>query len=1631
MFLWDFHGEQTPNMTTFSQLLEQFDNAAKTTAAKGRRFERFCQTFLQVDPFWSAQFAEVWTWDEWPGRDGRVDTGIDLVARKAGSDDLVAVQCKFYSPSATLSWTNVSTFAGMLGSPEFSEGLLISTAGRVSDHVTNNLDSNEKATRIWGVEDFEQSRVDWSQFSIKNPTSLVLGPQKTLRPHQVAAIEDVIGGFTEHDRGQLIMACGTGKTLTSLRLAEQTVGPGGTVLFLVPSINLLSQTVLAWANDAEVPLVTFAVCSDTQAGRRKSDEDMSYNDLSFPATTDVQQLGAALEERARPDKLTVIFSTYQSIDVIIRAQAQGLAEFDLVICDEAHRTTGAFRAEDDQSAFTKVHDANLLSAKKRLYMTATPRIYGDQTKRKAQDNDVILASMDDEDTFGPEFHHLSFGEAVGKKLLSDYKVIVLAVNEESLPATFQKHFTDSAGELALGDVARIVGCWHGLSKRGPQFKGDSIPMRRAVAFSSTIKQSKAFTKAFPALVNAALADRADPNAVRVETDHVDGTTNVKVRSAAIRWLEDSPGQRTARVLSNAKCLTEGVDVPALDAVLFLQPRKSIVDVVQAVGRVMRLSDGKDFGYVILPVGIPAGKPPEEALKDNERYRVVWQVLQALRSHDERLAAEINKIDINGTSERISVIGIGMAGGDQTDEPGVTISDGDSGATQVKLELPDLDEWRDALYARIVERVGDRKYLESWASEISSIAQAQEARIRGLLDHPDQNPRAVIHFEKFLEALQHNLNDGVTREDAISMLSQHLITRPVFEALFGGHGAAWQNSVSQSMQAMMDELDAAGIQSEVKALDAFYDHIRMLIGGIETPEGRQQIITRLYEEFFRKALPKESEALGIVYTPVEIVDFINRSTDSLLQQHFSGGRITDEGVHVLDPFTGTGTFIARLLQTGLIEASDIHRKYDSELHANELTLLAYYIAAINIETVFRGLTGAEDGEQTLFNGIVLADTFQLSEGSDNWTSNYFPKNNARADRQRALDIRVIVGNPPYSAGQTSQNDDNTNQKYPALDSAIEQKYAARSTATNKNSLYDSYIRAFRWASDRLINSPSGGVIGFVTNGGWIDGVAASGMRKTLVEEFHDIYVLNLRGNTRTTGERARREGGQIFGSGSRSTIAVTFLVRRREPVPQGGGAVHYKDIGDYLTREEKLTAVQGMVADQIDWDTLVPNSHGDWITQRDDSYESFTPLVGGNEALFINASTGLKTNRDAWVYNSSPAILEQNVQSMIRFHAAQADSFDQAVNRTGRKAAELAREAEDFVDRDSTKFSWNRSDFQAVARGRRYDFDASRIREAEYRPFFRQYVYFDSQLNDMVYRLPSLFPTVDSTNAAIIVQQAGPADFFAWASRRVSDQVFGGAGNATYVLARWHYSDASRQGGLFDHDGLHAQSNISPLVYQEICKQLGFEPTQDEVFTYTYGILWSSDFRRMFADTWKIVGPRMPIVANREKFQSFSQIGQRLFDLHADYEEAQPYLFEEVWVGGSEPTENPARAFVEEKRMRFASQKGSPVPGGEVRDRSRLTYNRNLTLAAIPPAAHNFTIGTRSALDWIIDRWYIKTDKASGIRNDPNDMIRASGNPRHLIDLLGRIVTVALESEKLLAELPKLEASDFGASHAKD
>jgi predicted helicase len=887
--------------TTVHDVIEKFRTSPGSNRERGEKFERLMVAYLKLDPLYAEKFSEVWMWSEWPGRAGKSDTGIDLVAQERESGEFCAIQCKFYEPQHHLQKADIDSFFTASGKQPFTSRIIISTTDKWGRNAEDAVDKQQIPVARIGLSDIALAPIDWDLAWPQPGVEVQLRrtTPKTLRPHQSTAVEKVFEGFETSDRGKLIMACGTGKTFTSLKIAEYTAQAKGaptTVLYLVPSISLLSQTLREWTANCATSLRSFAVCSDTKVGKRSDSEDISVHDLALPATTNTDKLITQVNTTDADTELTVIFSTYQSIDVVAKAQAKGLPTFDLIICDEAHRTTGVTLVEADESSFVKVHDNSFIAATKRLYMTATPRLFDDNTKTKAEAASAVLASMDDETLFGPEFHRLGFGEAVEKNLLTDYKVLILTVDEKHIAKNMQAQVADENNEINLDDAVKIVGCWNGLAKRSGQtldgtgFGKDLAPMRRAVAFSQSIKASKKLTAKFTEVIDS--YHDAKDDVLRCEVEHVDGTYNALQRNHKLDWLKADAGQRVCRILSNARCLSEGVDVPDLDAVLFLNPRNSVVDVVQSVGRVMRRAEGKEYGYIILPVGIPSGMDPSEALRDNKRYKVVWQVLQALRAHDDRFNATINKIALNRNKPSNIMVGtVGLNGDGE---------DGSSSASQdaaSQLALFNVEEWRDAIYAKIVTKVGERTYWEDWATDVAKIAGRHTDRITTLLENPDSNVGEA--FDNFLLGLRNNLNDAITRADAIDMLAQHLITKPVFDALFEGYSFTEHNPVSQVMQTMLDALDDQALDKENETLERFYASVRLRAEGIDNAEGKQTIIKDLYERFFKLAFAKVSQSLGIVYTPVEIIDFILRSVNDTLKTEF-GASLSDKGVHVLDP-----------------------------------------------------------------------------------------------------------------------------------------------------------------------------------------------------------------------------------------------------------------------------------------------------------------------------------------------------------------------------------------------------------------------------------------------------------------------------------------------------------------------------------------------------------------------------------------------------------------------------------------------------------------------------------------------------------------------------------------------------------
>ena len=1606
----DLESSITPTNPGFQSTLDYIREAARSERRKGELFERLMLKYFSEDPIYKERFSEVWLWKEWAALredfDGR-DIGIDLVMQELDGG-YCAIQCKCYAPDTRISKPHLDSFIAASASELFTSRIVVDTGGEWGPNALSTIDPIRNTCKVIRYSDLERSPFDWPDLRQQAPEQLTYQQESfTLKDHQKEAFDDTINGFKKSDRGKLIMACGTGKTFTSLRIAEEIAGAGGRVLYLVPSIGLLSQAMREWAEQKKIPHRYIGICSDTSAGH--TNEDMSLGELEIPVSTDFLSILTKLQEN-QTDKMTVVFCTYHSLPNIEALQDAGLPVFDIIFCDEAHRTTGVKRQDEDPSHFVLVHDNERIRANKRLYMTATPKLYTQEAVSRARTNaqqdhyDINVFSMDDEKKYGCEFHRLPFSKAVEIDELSDYKVVIFAISERDVNASLRGDTGAFGNEIDINNASKIVGCWRALQNPENKDQGDESikPLKRVIAFTNRIDESKVLNRYWNDVIEKAIEHLPEDQHLpdfKCETKHVDGTDHALNRKARIDWLKnDADG--VCRILSNARCLSEGIDVPALDAVIFMTPRKSHVDIVQAVGRVMRKAEGKQYGYVVLPVAIPDGVDPADALDDNERFSTVWSVLRALRSHDDRLNAKINRIDLNKALPDQIIFG-GASGGDG-DGSGSTASRSDVQQQFLPIDIPP-----EAILPKIVEKCGDRKYWESWARDVADIFGRLIGRVENLLENPE-NDVLREWFDAFHTELKSSINDAITRSNAIDMMAQHILTRPVFDALFENYDFSVRNPMASALDNLQKDFAEFGLESETRDLEGFYESVRMRAQGIDNSEGRQKVLSELYENFFVTALRKEADRLGIVYTPVEVVDFILHSANEILQDEF-GRSLNDEGVHVLDPFTGTGTFLARLLQSDLIQPDDLERKYRGELHANELVLLAYYIATVNIEEVFRGRRGEDNGYEP-FNGIVLTDTFNLNKTEDPtlFPREWLPDNNERAEKQQKLPIQVIVGNPPWSAGQRSSADDNPNVEYPELERRVRDTYVERSTATLRNSLYDTYKMAIRWASDRIDEQ---GVIAFVTNGSWIDGNVDSGIRGCLAEEFSSVHVLHLRGNARTSGERRRSEAGNVFGGGSRAPVAITILVKNPDATHEGC-EIQYRDIGDYLTREEKLEALQEAVSIKgiSDWQIITPNKHYDWIDQRSDGFAEFYPIGsqdakagGADNVIFKLFSTGYLTGRDAYIYNFSSDTCVENAEKMAQNYLDALAKLEENPELT----------LDDVVSRHNSHIKWDGDLKKKLGQRRKTEFEEKYIRKVVYRPFVPTNCYADDIFIQRKGRLDQIFPDSSSENRIICVPNKGSRNpFSVLMTNTMPDRHFI---EAAQCFPRWQHprpADASNTTDTFQgiDEAPERIDNISDTALNAFRNHYRDDTiTKDDLFDYIYGILHAPSYREQFANDLSKMIPRIPFAPD---FRAFAEAGRLLADLHLNYETCEQYP--DLKVEPVTPSllwePEPEHFRLGTRAMRFADKES----------KTTLIINEHVCLSGIPEEAHRYVVNGRTPLEWFIDRYKIKQDRNSGIVNDPNGWFE---NPRDLITAIERIVYVSVESTKIIENLPSELTSD--------
>ncbi len=1579
---------------------------------KGSLFEKLSKRFL-LEHDSANEYESIDLWSDWELRGNKGDRGIDMVITTA-SKEYIAVQCKYHQDSISLN--DISTFLSQLqagvGEVRFKKGIIISTS-----HLTRAALEEIEQIRSTGMgidideiteEDFIYSRIDWEKFDpMQTQDEIPLCDKKKPRSHQTEAINATKEYFSDpkNTRGKLIMACGTGKTYTSLKIME-ALDPKIT-LFLAPSIALLSQTFREYAKEKSEPFYASIVCSDDKVGKSKDEDndDIKFSELPIKASTRLEDILSVLEKAQKENKRFIIFSTYQSALRIKEAQEAGLNGIDLIICDEAHRTVGAMYSSnerDDKNAFTLCHSDENIKAKKRLYMTATPKVYSESSKAKAKESDNVIYSMDDADTFGEEIYTLNFSQAIALDLLTDYKVIILAVRKENLSGvtnSVNKKISQLKAEGTKLDkklinnefVCKIVGTHKGLAKQDLivldeenkedndlKDKKDTVASQRAISFCKSIQTSKNIKDSFETIMECydeELKKKSFKN-LKISIDHIDGTMNCKDRLEKLEKLNEFQ-PNTCKVLSNARCLSEGVDVPALDSIVFFDGKSAMVDIIQAVGRVMRKAKHKKRGYIILPIALEESeiKNLDEAVK-NTNFKNIWKVIKALRSHDPSLVDEAT------FKEKIKIFGSDDASNPDDEEELKKDKTEQSDPKEAQKTLFDailLQDLADAVYNVMPTKLGDRNYWENFTKKTGNIARTLNNRLKIIFE---KNPE---FFHGFLDSLRENIHQNIKEDEALDMITSHIITKPIFDAIFGDN---IKNPIAKALDKMVQKLSTLGLEGETKDLKNLYESVKTEATHAKSQKSQQELIKNLYNTFFKEAFKKQSEKLGIVYTPIEVVDFILRATNGILKKHFNTD-FNDQSITIFDPFTGTGSFIARLLskENALISDEALKEKFQKNLFAFDIVLLSYYIALINITQAAQN----RDSSLKNFKNIALTDSLDYLEEKTN--KGVLPlyedlkENKEIKDTLAGQNIRVIIGNPPYSSGAKSENDNNQNLSHPKLEKLVYEKYGKNSTSRSVGkTTRDTLIQSIRMASDVVKDR---GVVGFVVNGGFIDSKSADGFRKCVAKEFSHLYVLNLRGNARTSGEQRKKESDGIFDSGSRATIAIVFFVKDSSVT---NNTIYYYEVEDYLKREAKLHLLAGFEnLDLVPFKEITPNDKGDWINQRNDDFDKLIPLKRDkklqNPSIFDINSNGVASGRDPWVYNFSPKILTQSVQTCIdtynadlkRFNARFREAFKQRTAKDkGIKPADRYKHLNDReITTDKTKIAWVQNLKNQLIKGKKLDdFSQEKISVSLYRPFNKQYFYYDRELAWSFYSMKKIFPDKGVHN--VVINTGVGKAFSALISSEIPchDLLFH---NQAYPL--YYYDDLGNR-----------YNAISGYALNLFRRHYGDNLiAEEEIFYYIYAVLHHKGYLEKYKNSLAKEAPR---IALSEDFKELSMLGKELGELHLNYESGEMHASVEYTTLMNAEIEG----YYDVEKM---TKKGDCI-----------LYNKNITITKIPEKAFDYVVNGKSAIDWVIERYQKTMDKESLIENNPNDY--AGG--KYVLELLCRVIKLSEKSVDLIEKI---------------
>ena len=1362
-------------MAYLAETLREGAEYAASTVEKGTFLERLMQAVMEQHPgeYGKQRFERVELWAERTDQWG-TDSGIDLVAHQTErfGGGLCAIQCKFYDPAAgRVSRADVDAFLAASGTGQFSARLFVTTA-EIAKEGEKRLERAQPRCEVLRVEDMDDWVPDWRDY-VERPEDIELAlPKHKPRPDQQEALDSISQGFAESDRGKLILPCGTGKSVVALWAAEREVGVGGNILYLVPSIALMRQTMSEWARHRTIEHSYLGVCSDISVGRRSEDPyGGDIYELAMSVSTSPDAVRAQLRRAVPAGEMRVVFCTYQSAAVVADAIEGTDFRFDLIICDEAHRTTGvqrtdkALKDENELSGFLLVHDDNRLPSKRRLFMTATPRLFTKRVKEKVEAMservgwDVDSYSMDDERWYGPVFHEMSFAEAIEQNLLTDYQVLIVAKDESSLSAELKAKVGDD-DSFEIDEAVKLVGVWDALADpttMGPEAAhraaGEIDPgveyLQTAIAFTNTVKTSEAVAKWWDQVVeDHAPAALNDASRLKLDVEHIDGGTPAIRRAQKISKLREQRevDDGVCRVLSNARVLTEGVDVPALDAITFLESRSSKIDITQAVGRVMRRAAGKQTGYIILPVVVPQdARATDDEVLNGSDFKVVWDVVRALRAHDERIDYWVNDVKAAAVNGRIRLL----------NRTGHKDPEGKDSEESEQLQLAlQLD---DKVASKIVEIVGDRRFWPTWGKRAANVCDRVEAKLNDALE---SNAALSDALDEFVADLRKTVGPQIDRKSAAEMVAQHIVTIPIFEYMFAESRFVEHNPVSAAINIVLDRLDQHGIRfdKDRAPLARAYSQMEKAFAGAHTNADKVDILRQIYDGFFSAAMKDTVKQLGIVYTPVAIINFILRSADSLCRQEFGYG-LTDENVNILDPFAGTGTFLYQLLtlrDSGgryLINETDLAHKYHGELHANEIILLAYYIAALKIEAGMAERGGFADDSYDEFERVVLADSLLLDgQAAEQGLAGIVdaPDNAARADEQANTPIQVIVTNPPWSAGVKQAGDATEKLSYPDVIDRVRATYGKRGGGKALGNLY---VQAMRWMTDRLSNHrepDAPGIVAFVHPNSLANAPSLAGARAALRDEFTDIYVVNLRGNAATQGEERKAEGDNLFGAGSKNGVQITMLVRNPRKSADLPATLHYAEVPDGLKLAEKTEWLHrlGDVTNTEHFSIIPVNEAHDWVNLTDGSFFNLLPVCTSGRkadqklAAVAEHALGIATNLDTYAYAFSRDALEAKIERLITAYDKARDALANLPYDKDRSefVAEIVKNA------DLGEIKWTDHLVKALLAGNEIVFDPARIREVMYRPFTKLWLYEDDRILSSVKTVSALFPREQNASA---------------------------------------------------------------------------------------------------------------------------------------------------------------------------------------------------------------------------------------------------------------------------------------------